>query len=70
MKYAVEIERLNVYINGFHALKDVDLRVPRGSIFAVMGPSGSGKTTLLKVINRLIDLVPGARGGERARAGS
>lgn len=61
MKYAVEIERLNVYINGFHVLKDVDLRVPRGSIFAVMGPSGSGKTTLLKVINRLIDLVPGAR---------
>ena len=61
MKYAVEIERLNVYINGFHALKDVDLRVPQGSIFAVMGPSGSGKTTLLKVINRLIDLVPGAR---------
>jgi phosphate transport system ATP-binding protein len=61
VKYAVEIEKLNVYINGFHALKDVDLRVPQGSIFAVMGPSGSGKTTLLKVINRLIDLVPGAR---------
>jgi len=61
VRYAVEIEDLNVYINGFHVLKNINLLVPSGSIFAIMGPSGSGKTTLLKVINRLIDLVPGAR---------
>ena len=33
-----------------HALRGVDLRVPRGSIFALIGPNGAGKTTLFSVV--------------------
>jgi len=59
--YAVEMNNLNVYIEGCHILKDVSLKVLYNTVFVIMGPSGSGKTTLLRVINRLIDLVDGAR---------
>lgn len=61
MRYAVEIENLNVYIGSDHIIKDATLKVPRNSVYVIMGPSGSGKTTLLRVINRLIDLIPNAR---------
>ena len=61
MIYAVEMNNVNVYIEGHHILKDVSLKVPYNTVFVIMGPSGSGKTTLLRVINRLIDLVDGAR---------
>ena len=61
MMYAVEMNNVNVYIEGRHILKDVSLKVPYNIVFVIMGPSGSGKTTLLRVINRLIDLVDGAR---------
>ncbi|MEB3773419.1 MAG: phosphate ABC transporter ATP-binding protein [Desulfurococcales archaeon] len=57
----VRVSRLNVWIGGKHILKDVYLKASPGSVTAVMGPSGSGKSTLIRVINRLIDLVPGAR---------
>lgn len=59
--YAVEIESLSVFYGELRALKDVNLRIPRNTAFAVMGPSGCGKSTLLRTINRLIDLVPDAR---------
>jgi ABC-type lipoprotein export system ATPase subunit len=36
-----------------HALRDVDLRIVRGEMVAVMGPSGSGKTTLLNCLSGL-----------------
>lgn len=61
MSYAVKITNLNVYIENTHVLKDISLIVPYNSIHIIMGPSGSGKTTLLRVINRLIDIVPGAK---------
>ncbi|MDM7275931.1 MAG: phosphate ABC transporter ATP-binding protein [Thermoprotei archaeon] len=54
---AVEIVNLNVKIGGKSILKNVNLKVPEGTITSIMGPSGSGKTTLLRVINRLIDLI-------------
>ena len=57
----VRVEGLNVWIGGSHVLKDVELKASPGSITAIMGPSGSGKSTLIRTINRLIDLVPGAR---------
>ncbi|MBS0909600.1 amino acid ABC transporter ATP-binding protein [Tatumella sp. JGM118] len=37
----------------FHALKDIDLEIPPGSVTVILGPSGSGKSTLLRTINHL-----------------
>jgi len=38
------------YASGFQALKDVDLDIRRGEIFALLGPNGAGKTTLISII--------------------
>ncbi len=38
------------YASGFCALKNVDLQIRRGEIFALLGPNGAGKTTLISVI--------------------
>lgn len=41
--------------------KDINLSVPRVGITALVGPSGCGKTSFLSCLNRLVDLVPGAK---------
>ena len=57
----LKIENLDLYYEKFHALKGVNLSIPRNRIAAFIGPSGSGKSTLLKTLNRMNDLVPGCR---------
>jgi ABC-2 type transport system ATP-binding protein len=42
--------RSKTYASGFHALKNVDLEIRRGEIFALLGPNGAGKTTLINII--------------------
>tara|TARA_B100000614_G_C14522189_1_gene483046 strand:+ start:464 stop:1399 length:936 start_codon:yes stop_codon:yes gene_type:complete len=39
-----------VYDNGFTALKDINLGIKKGEIFAMLGPNGAGKTTLINII--------------------
>ncbi len=46
----VELKGINKRYDGFAASKDVDLRVRKGSLTALLGPSGSGKTTILRII--------------------
>lgn len=47
------IENLGVRYGDKEALKNIDLVIRRGEIFALMGPSGAGKTTLLRILNLL-----------------
>ncbi|MCB0204098.1 MAG: phosphate ABC transporter ATP-binding protein [Caldilineae bacterium] len=44
---------------GFKALKDINLRMPRHQVTALIGPSGCGKSTFLRAINRMHDQTPG-----------
>lgn len=37
------------------ALTDINLQIPRGSIFGLLGPNGAGKTTLLRIVNQIIE---------------
>ncbi len=60
-KYAIEAKGLNVFYGGFRAIEDVDLKVERRKITAIIGPSGCGKSTMLRAFNRMNELVPSAR---------
>jgi ABC-2 type transport system ATP-binding protein len=47
----ISIKHLNkTYASGFEALKDVNLEIRSGEIFALLGPNGAGKTTLISII--------------------
>ena len=52
---------ISIYYGAFRAVTDVSLTVYENEITAFIGPSGCGKTTVLRTLNRLNDLVPGAR---------
>jgi ABC-2 type transport system ATP-binding protein len=47
------------YGSGFHALKDVNLEIRRGEIFALLGPNGAGKTTLINIICGIVNASSG-----------
>ncbi len=57
----VEVNNLSFFYGRFQALKDVTLSIEKQKITALIGPSGCGKTTFLRTINRMNDLVEGAR---------
>jgi ABC-2 type transport system ATP-binding protein len=51
MNSAISVSHLNkTYASGFQALKDINLEIRHGEIFALLGPNGAGKTTLINVI--------------------
>lgn len=41
------------YYGDYHALRDINVEIPKGQVVVVLGPSGSGKSTLCRTINRL-----------------
>ncbi len=57
----IEIRQMNFFYGSNQALFKVNLNVPEHKVTAFIGPSGCGKTTLLRCLNRLNDLVLGAR---------
>lgn len=57
----ISIQHLNAWYGKFHAVRDINLDVPRHRITALIGPSGSGKSTVLRSINRIHETLPGAR---------
>ena len=54
-------EKLNLWYETNHALKDINISIPKNEITALIGPSGCGKSTFLKTLNRMNDLVEGCR---------
>jgi phosphate ABC transporter ATP-binding protein len=57
----IECADVNVYYNDFRAVTGVDLAFGAKEITALIGPSGCGKSTLLRSLNRMNDLIDGAR---------
>lgn len=58
---ALSIQNLSVHYGEHGALLGASLEVAPGELMAVVGPSGCGKSSLLSAVNRMSDLVPGAR---------
>lgn len=60
MKNAIEIRSLSkTYQNGVHALKDVNLDIREGEIFALLGENGAGKTTMIGIICGIVNKTGG-----------
>jgi phosphate transport system ATP-binding protein len=57
----MECKGLNVYYGSFHAVHDVNIPFAHNEITALIGPSGCGKSTVLRCLNRMNDLIQGAR---------
>lgn len=57
----IEVKDLCVSYGSKPVLKHVSLIIPKNEITAIIGPSGCGKSTLIKALNRMIELVPGAK---------
>ncbi len=57
----ITVEAASFFYGERQALFKIDLAVPRHQVTALIGPSGCGKSTLLRCLNRLNDLVEGAR---------
>src|ERR1700687_122959 len=61
MNPAIAVAHLNkTYASGFQALKNVNLDIRHGEIFALLGPNGAGKTTLINVICGIVTPSAGA----------
>ncbi len=52
--YAIEIERVQKRYEGHVAVRDLSLRVPRGTVYGLLGPNGAGKTSTIRMIMNII----------------
>ncbi len=57
----IQVAGLDAWYSDFQALNDINIEIKRNQVTSFIGPSGCGKSTLLKWINRMNDIVPGAR---------
>ena len=61
MDTKMETRQLDFYYGSLQVLKKVNLKIRANQITAFIGPSGCGKSTFLRVLNRMNDIIPGAR---------
>ena len=61
MAKRIDVNNLNVYYGSFLAVEDVSLEIEPKSVTAFIGPSGCGKSTFLRTLNRMHEVIPGAR---------
>src|SRR6476646_8121853 len=57
----IDVEKFNFWYGHTQALFDIDMAIAPRAVTALIGPSGCGKSTFLRSINRLNELIPGAR---------
>jgi len=60
-KFKIQTEKLNAWFGNNHVLKDLSINVKENEVTAIIGPSGCGKSTFIRCLNRMHELVPGAR---------
>jgi ABC-type uncharacterized transport system ATPase subunit len=58
-EFAVVAKGLTKTYGNVHAVAEVNMSVPRGSIVGLLGPNGSGKTTLIRMLSTLLRPTPG-----------
>jgi len=56
-----ETKKLNLWYGEKKALNDVDARIFKNEVTAIIGPSGCGKSTFIKILNRMVELIPSVR---------
>jgi phosphate transport system ATP-binding protein len=61
MAKRIEAKNVSAYYGSFKAIEDITLTVEPKSVTALIGPSGCGKSTFLRSINRMHEVLPGAR---------
>jgi len=61
MANKLEVRNLDAWFGTHQALKDITLSIQDGAVTAMIGPSGCGKSTLIRCLNRMHEVVPGAR---------
>ncbi len=60
-EYTFDVSHMDLFYNDFQALKDINMKIKKNEITALIGPSGCGKSTFLKTLNRMNDWVEGCR---------
>ena len=61
MAQRIDVTDLNIYYSKFLAVADVNMAIEPRSVTAFIGPSGCGKSTFLRTLNRMHEVIPGAR---------
>ena len=61
MSKRIEISGLSAFYGGFRAIDDINMTIEPKSVTAFIGPSGCGKSTLLRTVNRMHEVISGAR---------
>jgi phosphate transport system ATP-binding protein len=61
MAQRIDVKNLNVFYGSFKAVEDVSMTIEARSVTAFIGPSGCGKSTVLRTLNRMHEVVQGAR---------
>ena len=61
MATSIDVSDLNIYYGDFLAVENVTIPIGARSVTAIIGPSGCGKSTFLRSLNRMHEVVPGAR---------
>ncbi|MEV5704591.1 phosphate ABC transporter ATP-binding protein PstB [Actinoallomurus sp. NPDC052274] len=61
MAKRIEVSGLNAYYGKTRAIEDISMTIEPRSVTAFIGPSGCGKSTFLRTLNRMHEVIPGAR---------